>query len=214
MLNNFFQWLLEVTQGLGYLGVGILMTIESSFLPLPSEVVIPPAAFLASQGKMNLVIIILVGTLGSIIGALINYFLSRSLGRLVIYKLADTRLARLLLVTPEKIKKTEEYFLKNSKSATFFGRLVPVVRHLISIPAGFSKMPLLPFIGFTALGAFIWVSILAALGYFIGANQSLLAKYYQELSWGLLILGIIWLIYKVRKTRRAHLARLIEIKRR
>jgi membrane protein DedA with SNARE-associated domain len=214
MLNNFFQWLLEVTQGLGYLGVGILMTIESSFLPLPSEVVIPPAAFLASQGKMNLVIIILVGTLGSIIGALINYFLSRSLGRLVIYKLADTRLARLLLVTPEKIKKTEEYFLKNSKSATFFGRLIPVVRHLISIPAGFSKMPLLPFIGFTALGAFIWVSILAALGYFIGANQGLLAKYYQELSWGLLILGIIWLIYKIRETRRAHLVRLIEIKRR
>jgi len=198
MLNNFFHWALDVTQGLGYLGVGILMMIESSILPLPSEVVIPPAAFLASQGKMNLGLIILVGTLGSVVGALINYSFSRFLGRLVVYKLAATQWARFLLITPEKIKSAEDYFSKNSRSATFLGRLIPVVRHLISIPAGFSKMPLVPFISYTALGAFVWVSILAALGYFVGENRDLLLEYYREIYWGLLGLGIIWLGYKIR----------------
>jgi len=202
MLTNLFNWILDLTQGLGYLGVGILMAIESSFLPLPSEVVIPPAAFLASQGRMSLWLIVIVGTLGSIVGALVNYYLSRSLGRLVIYKLAATKVAHIFLVTPEKIKRAEEYFLNNSKSATFLGRLVPVVRHLISIPAGFSKMPLPSFIFFTGLGAFIWVSILAALGYFIGANQGLLVQYYKEICWGLAVLGILWLAYKIRKARR------------
>jgi len=202
MLSSLIDWVLDITQGLGYFGVGILMTIESSFLPLPSEIVIPPAAYLASQGKMNLVLIIAAGVVGSLIGATINYLLSRSLGRLVIYKLAATRVARLIFITPEKIARAEKSFLLNSKSATFFGRLIPVVRHLISIPAGFCRMPFGQFLLYTALGASVWVSVLAALGYFIGANQALLEEYYQEISWVLLAGGIIWLVWKFWQWRR------------
>jgi membrane protein DedA with SNARE-associated domain len=199
MWSEIINWILNITQGLGYTGVTILMAIESSFLPLPSEIIIPPAAYLASQGRMNLLFIILAGTLGSIIGASVNYYLSMFLGRPVIYKLANTKLARLIFITPEKIAESEKYFLKSSKSATFFGRLIPVVRHLISIPAGFSKMPFGSFVLYTALGSFIWVSILAGLGYFVGANQALLAGYYKEITWGLLIFGILWLTWKIIK---------------
>jgi membrane protein DedA with SNARE-associated domain len=201
MIANLIDWILNITQGLGYFGVGILMAIESSFLPLPSELVIPPAAYLASQGRMDLFLIIIAGTLGSIVGATVNYFLSLWLGRLVIYKLAGTRAARFLFITPEKIARAEAYFLSSSKSATFFGRLIPVVRHLISIPAGFCRMPFGQFIFFTALGAAFWVSILAALGYFIGANQGLLMEYYREVYWGLFIFGVVWIAWKFRKWR-------------
>lgn len=197
MLNGIINWVLAVTQGLGYWGVALLMAIESSFLPLPSEVVIPPAAYLASQGKMDVWLIIIAGTVGSVIGATVNYLLSMSLGRLLVYRLAATKAARWVLITPEKISRAEIYFLKSSKSATFFGRLIPVVRHLISIPAGFSRMPYGQFVLYTALGSAIWVSILTALGYFIGANQSLIMKYYREIYWSLLALGIIWLAYKI-----------------
>ncbi len=202
MLLNLINWALNITQGLGYFGVGILMAIESSFLPFPSEIVIPPAAYLASQGKMNLVLVIITGVLGSLAGAVINYFLALSLGRLVVYKLASTRFARLILITPEKIERAEKYFLLNSKSATFFGRLIPVIRQLISIPAGFCRMPFGRFLFYTALGSSIWVSILAALGYFIGANQVLLQEYYREISWGLLALGVVWIAWKFRKWQR------------
>ena len=202
MLTNLINWILDVTQGLGYFGVGILMAIESSFLPLPSEIVIPPAAYLASQGKMELWLIIIAGVFGSVVGATINYGLSSWLGRLVVYKLAGTRAARFILITPEKIARAETYFLSNSKSATFVGRLIPVIRHLISIPAGFCRMPFGQFILYTALGAGVWVSILAGLGYFIGANQALLTEYYKEISWGLLAFGLIWIAWKIRKARR------------
>lgn len=187
------SWILYITQGLGYGGIVILMAIESSFLPLPSELIIPPAAFLASQGHMSLALIILTGILGSVLGATINYYLSLSLGRLVIYKLAATRAAKFLFITPEKLAVAEKYFLKNANSSTFFSRLIPVIRHLISIPAGFSKMPYGKFVFFTAAGAAVWVSILAALGYFIGSNQVLVEKYYRQISWGLLVLAILWL---------------------
>lgn len=204
MFNALFTWILNITEGLGYLGITILMAIESSFLPLPSEVIIPPAAYLASQGRMNLFLIIATGVLGSVIGATINYFISLSLGRLVIYKIANHRLARFILITPEKVARAEKYFLTNAKSATFYGRLIPVIRHLISIPAGFSRMPYGQFVLFTALGSFIWVSILAFLGYFVGENQALLARYYKEISWGLLIIGVIGImrhLYKRKKNQ-------------
>jgi len=191
------EWVLMVTQGLGYSGIVILMAIESSFIPLPSEIIIPPAAYLASQGKMNLLLIVIAGILGSVLGAVVNYLLSLSLGRLVIYKLADTKLARLFFITPAKIATAEKYFLANARSATFLGRLIPVIRHLISIPAGFSRMPFGAFLLYTAAGAAIWVIILTALGYFIGANQALLSKYYREISWGLLSVGVAFIAWKM-----------------
>jgi membrane protein DedA with SNARE-associated domain len=201
MFNALFTWILNITEGLGYLGITILMAIESSFLPLPSEVIIPPAAYLASQGRMNLFLIIATGVLGSVIGATINYFISLSLGRLVIYKIANYPLARFILITPEKVSRAEKYFLTNAKSATFYGRLIPVIRHLISIPAGFSRMPYSQFVLFTALGSSVWVSVLAFLGYFVGENQALLTRYYKEISWGLLVIGVIGIIWHLYKRK-------------
>ena len=201
MLSSFIDFFLQITADMGYLGVSILMAIESSFLPFPSEIVVPPAAYLASQGEMNIYLVVLAGVIGSVIGAVINYFLSLSLGRFVIYKLANHRLAKFIFISPDKIKRAENYFIANSKSATFFGRLIPVIRQLVSIPAGFSKMNFLTFVSLTALGSFIWVSILAVLGYFIGAGSEIFQNYYHEVSWGLVILIILYFIWKIRKGR-------------
>ena len=148
---------------MGYPGIVFLMTIESSFIPFPSEVIIPPAACLAEQGEMN-------------------YFLALSLGRKIIYGLSNTRTARLFLINENKIKKAEDSFLKYGNFSTFFGRLVPALRQLISIPAGFSKMKFKNFISYTFLGSSLWIVILASLGYLFGSNQELLAKYYRQIS--------------------------------
>jgi len=205
MLETFFSFLLNITESLGYFGVGILMAIESSFIPMPSEIIIPPAAYLASLGKMNIWLIITFGTIGSVIGAIFNYVLAYYLGRPLIYKLAGSPFSKFLFINPEKIMRAENYFLKNSASATFIGRLIPVIRQLISLPAGFSKMRFLPFIFYTTLGSLIWVSILALLGYLIGYNQELLHRYYKEIIFVLGILGFIWIIYKIYKsTKKTH----------
>ncbi|MDI3496231.1 MAG: hypothetical protein PWQ35_252 [Patescibacteria group bacterium] len=200
MLNNFFAFLLGITKDLGYIGIGVLMAIESSFIPMPSEIIVPPAAYLASLGQMNIWLIILAGVIGSVGGALVNYCLGYYLGRPLIYKLANHRFAKFLLINPEKIQKAEKYFFDNAISATFISRLVPVIRQLISLPAGFSKMPLPSFLLYTTLGSFLWVCILAGLGYFIGSNQELLAQYYNEIGWFLMIaFGLYagWKIFKV-----------------
>jgi membrane protein DedA with SNARE-associated domain len=202
MLTNFFNFLLSITEGLGYTGLMILMAIESSFIPMPSEIIIPPAAYLASLGKMNIFIIILMGTLGSLIGAIFNYTLGYYLGRPIVYKLSEHKLAKFVFVNRDKLEKAENYFLKNSKSATFIGRLVPVIRQLISIPAGFCKMNFWVFIFYTALGSFIWVSLLAILGYFIGSNHELFMKYYKETTIILLLLGLIYFSFKIYKIKK------------
>jgi membrane protein DedA with SNARE-associated domain len=204
MFITFINWVLAASDGLGVLGVFVLMTIESSFLPLPSELVIPPAAWLASQGKMSLVLIVIAGTLGSMLGATINYYLSFWLGRLVIYKLVETRFAKILHIKKSDLERTEKMFLKNANQATFVGRLLPVVRHLISIPAGFSKMPFGPFLLFTALGSFVWVTILAITGYTLGSNQDLIVKYYGELQVIVLSIGVVWLIFFLLKKRKKY----------
>jgi membrane protein DedA with SNARE-associated domain len=195
-MANLFSFFLNITEGLGYSGIVVLMAIESSFIPMPSEIIIPPAAYLASIGKMNIYLIIAMGVLGSLLGAIFNYVLAYYLGRPLIYKLANHRLAKYFLINPEKVMKAEKYFLDNSVTATFFGRLIPVIRQLISIPAGFSKMPFLKFIIYTTLGSFIWVSLLAILGYFIGANQELFLIYYKEVSLILVLMIIVWIFRK------------------
>jgi membrane protein DedA with SNARE-associated domain len=205
MFITFINWVLAISDGLGALGVLVLMTIESSFLPLPSEFVIPPAAWLASQGKMNLVAIIIAGTLGSMLGATINYYLSLWLGRLVVYRLLDTRFAKILRIKKSDLERTEEMFLKNANRATFIGRLLPVVRHLISIPAGFSKMPYRSFLFFTAIGSLLWVTILAVAGYTLGSNQDLIVRYYEELQMIVLIFGAAWLFYYLFKRRKKYI---------
>lgn len=192
--SKIIDWYMD---NLNYFSLTVLMTIESSFIPFPSEVVVPPAAWKAAQGEMNIFLVIFFATLGALFGALINYFLSISLGRVIIYKLADTKLAHFFLIDGAKIEKAEQYFVKHGKSSTLIGRLVPGIRQLISIPAGLSKMKLGPFILFTCIGAAVWNIILALAGYFLYSQKELLDKYYHELSIALIILGCLFVIYLV-----------------
>lgn len=162
---SILQWCLE---HLNYWTITLLMTIESSFIPFPSEIVIPPAAYhAAANGEMNLVLIIIVATLGACIGALVNYLLALWIGKPLVYKFADSKLGHLCLLDGAKVKIAEDFFNKHGAVSTFVGRLIPAVRQLISIPAGLAHMNLAKFIGFTALGAGIWNSVLAILGFYL-----------------------------------------------
>ncbi|MDL2296596.1 DedA family protein [Bacteroidales bacterium OttesenSCG-928-B11] len=201
---------------LNYGTVTLLMTIESSFIPFPSEVVVPPAAYAACNPEntslyttdskfINISLVVLFATLGAIVGALINYFLALFLGRPIIYWFADSKLGHLLLLNGEKIKKAEDYFVAHGNISTFIGRLVPGIRQLISVPAGLAKMKITPFILFTMLGAGIWNIILAVLGFVAHGQRDLIDKYSHELSWVLLGLAALlacYLIFKAIKKRR------------
>jgi len=203
-MTEILDVLLSLSEQAGYAGVFILMTIESSFVPFPSEVAIVPAAYLAQQGQLNLFLVILAGVAGSLIGALINYFLALTLGRSVVYAWAKHKSARILLLNEKKLERAEEYFLQYGKISTFIGRLIPGIRQLISVPAGFSRMNIKHFVFYTFLGAGLWTVILAVLGYVLGANQELLHTFYREISFflgftGIAVLAIIFL--KKRKKR-------------
>ena len=140
------------------------MAIESTFLPLPSEVVVPFAAYKAGQGDLNVFLVVIFGTIGALAGSLINYTLAYYLGRPMVYKFADSRIGKVFLLSKEKVVHAEEFFIRNGKTSTFIGRLVPGVRHLISIPAGLAKMNLRDFMLYTFVGAGIWNIILAVIG--------------------------------------------------
>ncbi len=160
-----FRWVLE---NLNYPVVTIFMAVESSFIPFPSEIVVPPAAWKAMvDDSMNIFLVAIFATIGADLGSLVNYFLSRWLGRPIIYKFADSRIGHLCLINREKVEKAEEYFLKHGNLSTFLGRLIPAVRQLISIPAGLAKMRLDYFLLYTTLGALIWNFVLVSIGYFI-----------------------------------------------
>ena len=205
MIESFFVWLASLVTSIilkiGYWGVVVLMTIESSFIPFPSEIIVPPAAYLAQQGQFNIYLVIIAGITGSLLGALINYYLAYTLGRKIIYTLASKKFSKFLLINPEKLVQAEKYFLKYGNVSTFIGRLVPWVRQLVSIPAGFSKMNLKKFIFYTSLGSGTWVIILAVLGYTFGSNQELLAEYYNEISLFFIILALIIVIGIIIKRR-------------
>ncbi|MDR2847607.1 MAG: DedA family protein [Bacteroidales bacterium] len=182
---------------INYFTIFILMTIESSFIPFPSEVVVPVAAWKASQGELNMYLVVLFSTLGALVGALINYFLSITLGRVLIYKFADTRFAHFCLINREKVEQAESYFVKYGNISTFIGRLIPGIRQLISIPAGLAKMKFGAFCIFTALGALIWNIILAALGYIAHGQMDVIKQYNSELGYALLGLGVLFVAYLV-----------------
>jgi len=197
-------WITGLIAKIGYWGIMALMTIESSFIPFPSEVIVPPAAYLAQQGQMNIYLVILAGIAGSLLGALVNYYLALTLGRKIIYALINKKFFKFLLITPKKVDQAEKYFLKYGNVSTLIGRLVPWVRQLISIPAGFAKMKLSSFILYTFLGSGIWVVILAILGYSFGSNQEQLEKYYGEISWFFLILAVVLIISLIIKKKKNH----------
>jgi len=195
MFSSIISYLMLAFGKMGYIGIMLLMAFESTVIPIPSELIIPPAAYLANKGEFNLFLIIIFATIGNMIGASIMYFISRSLGRIIIYKLANTKISHALLINEEKIQKTEKYFIKNGELSVFIGRLIPVVRHLISIPAGLSKMKFYKFILFTFCGSITWNIILSLLGYYFGANEKLLMNYFSEIKIILLAGFSLFIIY-------------------
>jgi membrane protein DedA with SNARE-associated domain len=184
---------------LNYFTIALLMVIESSFIPFPSEVIIPFAAYKAAQGGLNVFGVVVAGSVGALAGAIINYYLALYLGRPLVYKFADSKFGRVLLLSKEKVIYAENYFVKNGKSSTFIGRLVPAVRQLISIPAGLSRMNLRDFILYTVLGATIWNIILAVIGYFIYDMREKIFPYMEYILYALGAAFVVYLIIKSRK---------------
>lgn len=195
-----------------YLMVLGLMVVESSFIPFPSEVIVPPAAYLAATShEVNIIAVVLIATVGAVIGALVNYFLSVWIGRPIVYKFADSKLGHACLIDREKVDNAERYFDRHGAVSTFVGRLIPAVRQLISIPAGLARMNVGKFVIFTGLGAMTWNIVLAVLGWWLGRlvpRDQLFAKVeqyndyltYAGIALGVICLGIIvWNALKPRK---------------
>jgi membrane protein DedA with SNARE-associated domain len=200
MLADLFTWLIETVSTLGYPGIVLLMAIESSFIPLPSELVMPPAGYLAAKGRMDPTLVLLAGTVGSILGALVNYWLAVRIGEPVL-----RRFGKYVLISNKALDKTEAYFLRHGEISTFVGRLLPVIRHLISSPAGMARMNLPRFVLFTGLGAGIWCAILTYIGWLVGTHEDqlrttayaalahdVLIKYVLPAAALLVIVYVIW----------------------
>ena len=183
-MQELISWLVTTIGALGYPGIFLLMAMESSVIPVPSELIMPPAGYLAQQGQMNMAVAILCGTLGSLVGAYANYFAAHYLGRPLILKYG-----KYVWITEEKFAKVEQYFKDHGEISTFIGRLLPVVRHLISLPAGLAGMNHVKFSLYTLAGAGIWVTVLTFIGYFIGANQELIMQYSHQAVIGVVIVS-------------------------
>ena len=204
---TFIQWCLD---NLNYWTITLLMTIESSFIPFPSEVLVPPAAYKAAgeNSDLNVFLVVLFATIGANIGAIINYYIAYFVGRPIVYKFANSRFGHMCLIDEDKVKHAEAYFEKHGALSTFIGRLIPAVRQLISIPAGLAKMKLSTFLIYTTLGAGIWNTILASIGYYLQSVvpedqlMETVTKYSHELGYifiGVGVLVVAYLIYKGKK---------------
>ncbi|MDE5975107.1 MAG: DedA family protein [Muribaculaceae bacterium] len=211
--SQFFQWFVE---NANYMFVFIFMVIESSFIPFPSEVVVPPAAYLActntgAGSDMNIFLVVVVATLGALVGAFLNYYLALWIGRPVVYSFAQSRFGHMLMINKEKVEKAEAYFDKHGAVSTFVGRLIPAIRQLISIPAGIAKMNVGQFALFTFLGALVWNSILGALGFWLAKTVSpemlfeKVEEYNSYLTWigygiaAICLVFILWNAFKPKK---------------
>ena len=209
-MEELYTWIAE---NMNYGVITLFMAVESSFIPFPSEIIIIPAAYIAiNQGTLSLPLIVLFGTLGAIIGALVNYGLAYGLGRRFVHSFADTRLSHMLLIDRPGVEKAEAYFDEHGAIGTFVGRLIPAIRQLISIPAGLARMNMAKFVFFTTLGAGLWNTILAGLGAFFGhtmPEEVLIAKvqeysHYVKVGIGVIVaIGLVYDIYKVIKANRA-----------
>lgn len=211
--HTLMQLIIEWVLGhLSYWVIVLFMAIESSFIPFPSEVIVPPAAWLAAVGTdLNIVLVVLSATLGAVLGALVNYGLALWLGRPIVYAFANSRFGYMCLIDARKVETAEQFFDRHGAVSTFVGRLIPAVRQLISIPAGLARMSLLRFVAFTTLGAGIWNTVLAALGYYCSRIPGLETKeqvvtlageYSHEIGYALfaiVALVVAFLIYKAWK---------------
>mgnify|MGYP002854023824 CR=1 FL=1 len=206
-MSSFIAWCID---HLNYWTITFLMTLESTVIPVPSELVVPPAAYRAAAAGsgMNVVLVVLCATLGAVLGALINYTAARYLGRPVVYAFARSAVGRMCLLNEQKVERTEHYFTAHGAIATLIGRLVPGIRHLISIPAGLARMRLSHFILYTAIGAGMWNIILAALGYALASvvpeDQllSTVSHYSHQLGYAMIAVAIVVIAYFIYKARK------------
>jgi membrane protein DedA with SNARE-associated domain len=203
-MQAFFHWLVANIADLGYLGIVVLMAVESSVVPLPSELVIPPAGYLAARGEMSLPLVVVAGAVGSVAGALINYALAAFVGLPVL-----RRYGKFLLISSRSLDRAQTFFDRHGEISTLIGRLVPVVRHLISIPAGICRMRLSHFVAFTAIGAGVWCAVLAYIGWLLGKHEQALqeaavqAYTHRALVWVLIAAAIVLAAYVYwNRTRR------------
>ncbi|HEX9346905.1 MAG TPA: DedA family protein [Gemmatimonadales bacterium] len=203
MLERFIAWLLQTLLDLGYPGIVALMAMESSILPVPSELVMPPAGYWAAKGQMSFPIALVCGIVGSIIGALANYYGAQLIGRPLIQ-----RYGKYVLLSEKNLLRSEKFFAEHGEISTLIGRLFPVIRHLISIPAGLHRMPLPKFILYTAVGAAVWCAILTWIGYFLGQHEGVLRteEIHRYVTWAMVVLIPVTLIaiwiYVVRRRHR------------
>jgi len=190
-MHEIVDFIVNIAREFGYWGIFIMMFLESTLFPFPSEVAMIPAGYLAAKGEMNLCFAIFVGTAGSLLGAMFNYFLAKKYGRKGILKFG-----KYFFFTEEKLQMVEEYFRKHGSFSTFVSRLIPGIRQLISLPAGLAKMHLGKFSFYTVAGAGIWVAVLAFLGYFIGENEALIKEYLRQIIIGTLaLIALATLVY-------------------
>jgi membrane protein DedA with SNARE-associated domain len=205
MIKELFSTIIDWYMAhINYGTITLLMAIESSFIPFPSEVIIPPAAWKAAEGDLNIYLVVLFSSLGALIGALFNYYFAFFLGRSVVYRFAESKVGRLMLLSKTGVENAEAYFVRHGKTSTLIGRLVPAIRQLISLPAGLARMNLKDFILYTVIGSTLWNIILAALGYFLYTRKELLDRYYTELSWLMIILGVGFVGYLIYKFVKKH----------
>ena len=198
MLTDVVNFIVDTVGALGYAGIFLMMFLESSFFPFPSEVVMIPAGYLAYKGEMNIYLVVFFGILGSLAGALFNYYLAIKLGRKFLIKYG-----KYFFIKEETIEKMENFFKDHGHISTFSGRLIPAVRQYISFPAGLAKMNLMTFSIYTSLGAGIWVIILTLLGYFIGGNEELIKDYTRFIVIGILISLVVLVYFYYRKTKKS-----------
>jgi len=193
IFQNIFDWYMA---NLNYFTIFLLMAIESSFIPLPSEIVVPFAAWKAAEGSLSVTGVLLASTSGALTGAVFNYYFALWLGRPVLYRLADTKWAHWLLIDRHNIEKAEKYFVDHGKMSTFIGRLVPAVRQLISLPAGLARMKIGPFVLFTVLGAGMWNLILALIGYFAYDLKDSFLPYIDLIMYAVGAVFVLFLVYQ------------------
>lgn len=198
MLSSIINFIVETVGNLGYIGIFIMMFIESSFIiPFPSEVVMIPAGYLVHKGEMNMFLVVLSGVLGSLTGALFNYYLAMKLGRKLLLKYGQY-----IFIKEETLEKIEKFFKQHGHISTFSGRLIPVVRQYISLPAGLAKMNIGVFILYTTLGSGIWMIVLAYLGYFLGGNEELIKQYLHQIIIAILILLAILIYFYYKRNKK------------
>ena len=203
---NLTAWIIGIMERLGYLGIALLMFLDNVFPPIPSEIIMPSAGYSASQGSLTLLGVILAGSLGSMLAAALLYWVGYQFSHAAIFRFVD-RYGKYLFIKSDDVKKSLTWFEEYGHRIVFFGRMVPAVRSLISIPAGMSRMPFWKFMLFSSLGTIIWTTFLACVGFYFGENQALMHEIFSQV--GYVILGIVLVIIAVifyRRCQRKHKA--------